>query len=201
MPLEAIALEVVVSKSALLHHVPNGKVLIRTVTEHAMRVFHSRVLTNLNLSENYPGTLLRAYIRTLFSKDNKPSSIIYQMFLQQQERPKTYWWHNARTWDEGFATDGLHPDRLVVVSNAAEGFIAAAHWCSWWYWIARLPYHHSACPYSDDVFGALMPGIAVSQERPQHPLGLHGWRSGANTARHQNSQGCWCRIQTRTTTT
>jgi hypothetical protein len=118
-----------VSKSALLHHFPSRKVLIRVVAEHAMDVFHTRVMTNLDLSENHPGKLLRAYIRTLLSDDNEQTQFDHLLdVLATIGEVKDLLVANARTWDEGFAADGLHPDRLAVVSNAAEGFIAAAHW-------------------------------------------------------------------------
>lgn len=127
--LEAIAAEVGVSKSALLHHFPSRKVLIRAVAEHAMDVFHDRVMANLDLSENHPGKLLRAYIRTLFSDDNEQIQFDHLLdVLATIGEVKDLLVSNARTWDEGFAADGLHPDRLLVISNAAEGFIAAAYW-------------------------------------------------------------------------
>lgn len=127
--LEAIAAEVGVSKGALLHHFPNRKVLIRAVTEHAMEVFHSRVMANLDLSENHPGKLLRAYIRTLFSEDSEQTQFDHLLdVLATIGEIKDLLVANARTWDEGFAADGLDPDRLMLVSNAAEGFIAATHW-------------------------------------------------------------------------
>lgn len=117
------------SKSALLHHFPGRKVLIRAVTEHAMDVFHTRVMANLDLSENHPGKLLRAYIRTLLSDDNEQTQFDHLLdVLATIGEVKDLLVANARTWDEGFAADGLHPDRLAVASNAAEGFIAAAHW-------------------------------------------------------------------------
>src|SRR5690606_22402349 len=54
-----------VSKSGLIHHFGNRDQLVVAVVEDVYEQFRATVLEHLDLSENYPGKVLRAYVRAL----------------------------------------------------------------------------------------------------------------------------------------
>ena len=53
------------SKSGLLHHFVSRDVLLRAVVEDCLQQVHGRVMAHLDLAENRPGKVLRAYVRAL----------------------------------------------------------------------------------------------------------------------------------------
>jgi AcrR family transcriptional regulator len=121
-----------VSKSGLIHHFGSRDRLVIAVVEDMFEQFRSAVLAQLDLSENYPGKMLRAYVRALFA--SSAEAVIARDFTAASS------WnglhaipgvaavideHNAR-WSEQFAADGLSPDLIQIVRRAAEGVAAAA---------------------------------------------------------------------------
>lgn len=129
--LDAIAEEAQVSKGGLLYHFPTRDELIRAVAEDTVTGFRARVLEHLDLSENHPGKLLRAYIRALFGSKEAQMQFDYPGLwdtLALVEGVTEILMADAAKWREDFATDGLHPERITVVFHAAEGFIANAQW-------------------------------------------------------------------------
>lgn len=129
--LDAIATAAGVSKSGLLHHFSNRDELVRAVARDAIDRLRARVLTQVDLSENYPGKLLRAYIRTLFSSEEAQSHFDYPGLwdtLALVDGVTEMLMEDARQWRESFALDGLHEDRILLAYNAAEGLIANAQW-------------------------------------------------------------------------
>lgn len=119
-----------VSKSGMLHHFGTREQLFIAVVEDANERFRTEVLAHLDLSENRPGKMLRAYVRALCGG----SAEVAQYFasaptwngldtipaLAQAMEADDQW------WTERFTLDGLDPDLVQVVRRAAEGIAAAA---------------------------------------------------------------------------
>lgn len=129
--LDAIAEEAEVSKGGLLYHFRTRDELLRAVAEDTVTSFRAQVMENLDLSENRPGKLLRAYIRTLFTSEQAQIEFDYPGMwdmLAMIDGVTDLLMEDAKTWRESFGTDGLHPERILVAYNAAEGFIASAQW-------------------------------------------------------------------------
>lgn len=119
-----------VSKSGLLHHFSNREQLFLAVAEDANERLRNGVLAHLDLSENHPGKLLRAYVRALCGGDLD----VAQYFASSPM------WNglfslasvaelmnaDAQWWSDQFALDGLDPSLIQVVRRAAEGIAAAA---------------------------------------------------------------------------
>jgi len=124
-----IAQQAGVSKGGLLHHFPSRNALFLAVAEDALGSVRSRVQSTVDLSENRPGKLLRAYVRVLCGDEDAartsydPSGLWSALDavpgVARLLEEDTAWWHTA------FASDGLHPDRILVVRHAAEGLAAA----------------------------------------------------------------------------
>jgi AcrR family transcriptional regulator len=118
-----------VSKGGLLHHFPSRGALIVALVEDANHRFRETVLAHLELSENEPGKLLRAYVRALCS----PSEALSQYFasaptwagVSQVPDAAQALQADAAWWSEQLGADGLHPDRVLLVRRAAEGAAAA----------------------------------------------------------------------------
>lgn len=62
------------SKGGLLHHFPSRNDLIRALGEDCARQLRSEVEGFLDLSENRPGKMLRAYVRALCGGSGRPWS-------------------------------------------------------------------------------------------------------------------------------
>lgn len=127
--LDYIAKHAGVSKGGLLHHFPNREALIVALVDDAQQQLRDSVLQHLDLTENRPGKLLRAYVRAMTSGADAtlqyftaaPSwAGIYQIpKVSEITAADTHW------WNENLAADGLSPDRILVVRRAAEGIAAA----------------------------------------------------------------------------
>lgn len=129
--LEAIAVEAGVTRAGLLHHFQNREELLRAVAADTVAQFRAEVAEHVDLSENRPGKLLRAYIRTMFAEESVSGEIDYPGLwhaLATVDGVTELLIADSRRWRDGFAEDGLHPDRILMVWNAAEGLIASAQW-------------------------------------------------------------------------
>jgi AcrR family transcriptional regulator len=124
-----IAQQAGVSKGGLLHHFATREALIVALVEDANHQFRANVLNYLDLSENTPGKMLRAYVRALCSGSDAtiqyfasaPSwAGVYAIpEVERIIRADSAW------WAEQLAIDGLASDRVLVVRRAAEGVAAA----------------------------------------------------------------------------
>lgn len=127
--LDHIARRAGVSKGGLLHHFPNREALIVALVEDAQQQLRDSVLQHVDLTENRPGKLLRAYVRAMTSGAEAtlqyftaaPSwAGIYQIpKVSEITAADTCW------WNDNLAADGLPGDRILVVRRAAEGIAAA----------------------------------------------------------------------------
>lgn len=121
-----------VSKSGLIHHFGSRDQLVVAVVEDMHAQFREAVFAQLDLSENYPGKMLRAYVRALCAGSD-------EAVAARDFTPAANWngvsavpgvaavidKHNA-WWGEQFGTDGLGAERIQIVRRAAEGVAAAA---------------------------------------------------------------------------
>lgn len=127
--LDYIAKRAGVSKGGLFHHFANREALIVALVDDAQQQLRDNVLKHLDLSENMPGKLLRAYVRALTSG----SEDVMQYFtsasiwsgIDQIPRVVEIAEADAEWWAENLAADGLSSDRILVVRRAAEGFASA----------------------------------------------------------------------------
>lgn len=127
--LNEIAAEAGVSKSGLLHHFPNKNALMLAVVEDTLDTFRKEVMRFLDLSENHPGKVLRAYVRALCGGSETAMNLFAHSGL----------WNTLIAipgvsdvvrlddiqWDHDLAADGLNPDRIIVVRYAVEGLATA----------------------------------------------------------------------------
>lgn len=129
--LQDIATAAGLSKSGLLHHFPDREALLCAVAEDYLERFRVRVLELVDLSENRPGKVLRAYVRALCGTD---SALLaeYGTFggiwpaLEKIPGVQALSDADSDSWFTLFEQDGLDPDRILVVRYAAEG-LAIAH--------------------------------------------------------------------------
>lgn len=124
-----IAADAGVSKSGLLHHFPSRDELLLAVAEHGLASFKDEVMRHVDLAENRPGKVLRAYVRTLCGGSERAMAVF---------SPTAMWTGltavpgvepvvaaDAEDWRRVFARDGLPEGRWLVVRHAAEGIAAA----------------------------------------------------------------------------
>lgn len=124
-----IAQQAGVSKGGLLHHFATRDQLILALVEDANERFREIVAGYLDLSENSPGKMLRAYVRALCSGSDATSQYFnsaptwngVHLIPEVAEVMAA----DAAWWEEQFALDGLAADRILVVRRAAEGMAAA----------------------------------------------------------------------------
>lgn len=120
-----------VSKSGLIHHFGNRDQLFVAVVKDMSEQLREAVVAELDLSENHPGKMLRAYVRALCkggadaaaARDfaaaanwNGLSAIpAIAALLEEYDA-----W-----WSEQLAADGLSAERIQIVRRATEGVVAA----------------------------------------------------------------------------
>lgn len=121
-----------VSKSGLIHHFGNRDQLVIAVVEDMFEQFRSAVLAQLDLSENHPGKMLRAYVRALF--EGSAEAVAARDFTAASN------WNGLHAipavaelideqnawWGEQLAMDGLSAELIQIVRRAAEGVATAA---------------------------------------------------------------------------
>lgn len=121
-----------VSKSGLIHHFGSRDQLVIAVVEDMFEQFRAAVYASLDLSENYPGKMLRAYVRALFA--GSAEAVAARDFTSVSS------WNGLRAipavaavieehnawWGEQLAMDGLSAELIQIVRRAAEGVAAAA---------------------------------------------------------------------------
>lgn len=129
--LDAIATETGVSKGGLLYHFSSRDDLLRAVAEGAITTFRARVMAEVDLSENHAGKLLRGYVRALFRMRESDDGFDFPGLwdaLSFVDGVTDLLTADSVRWRKEFLADGLHPDRVLIVQNAAEGFIATLDW-------------------------------------------------------------------------
>lgn len=128
--LDYIAKRAGVSKSGLLHHFSNREALIVALVDDAQNQLRENVLKHLDLAENAPGKLLRAYVRAMTSGSDATAQYFTAApawaGISQIPRVVEITAADTAWWNENLAADGLDASRIMVVRRAAEGLAAAA---------------------------------------------------------------------------
>lgn len=130
--LAEIAASAGVSKSGLIHHFGTRDQLFVAVVKDMSEQLREAVLAELDLSENHPGKMLRAYVRALCKGGTEAAAArdftsaanwngLYAVpaiaaLLEEYDA-----W-----WTEQLAADGLSAELIQIVRRAAEGVAAAA---------------------------------------------------------------------------
>ncbi len=121
-----------VSKGGLIHHFGNRDQLFVAVVKDMSEQFRGVVLSQLDLAENYPGKMLRAYVRALCAGSAEAaaardftSASNWNGLYAIPAVAAVFEEYNA-WWSEQFAKDGLSAERIQIVRRAAEGVAAAA---------------------------------------------------------------------------
>ena len=127
--IQAIATAAGITKSGLMHHFNNRTELLVSVAEDAVEDFRNQVNDNIDLAENRPGKLLRAYIRTLFDnleyQDSYDPAQLWSVLAPMPEITDLLI-DDATRWRDDFIADGLNPDRVTVAMHAAKSFVHEA---------------------------------------------------------------------------
>ncbi|MEV1049057.1 TetR/AcrR family transcriptional regulator [Streptomyces sp. NPDC049916] len=121
-----------VSKSGLIHHFGSRDRLIAALVVDAHERFREVVLGHIDLSENHPGKMLRAYVRALCAgsaeataeRDFTSAPMWSGLYTIPAVTPVME--ENAAWWNAQLALDGLSADRILIVRRAAEGIALAA---------------------------------------------------------------------------
>jgi len=112
-----------------MHHFNNRTELLVSVAEDAIEDFRNQVNDNIDLAENRPGKLLRAYIRTLFDnleyQDSYDPAQLWSVLAPMPEITDLLI-DDAARWRDDFIADGLNPDRVTVAMHAAKSFVHEA---------------------------------------------------------------------------
>ncbi|GAB3238618.1 TetR/AcrR family transcriptional regulator [Kineosporia babensis] len=120
-----------VSKSGLLHHFPSKDSLLVAVAEEGTANFRRKVLEAVDLSENRPGKLLRAYVRTMCPDDGQAPHLFLGVpweTLMPIEGVRQALEADEDHWEQAFAQDGLDLAWSRIVRYAADRTgEAAAH--------------------------------------------------------------------------
>ncbi|SOD66427.1 transcriptional regulator, TetR family [Streptomyces zhaozhouensis] len=131
MSLAEVATAAKVSKSGLLHHFGSRDELILAVVRYTNEKFRARVMRHLDLSENRPGKMLRAYVRALCGGDAYAPEYFFVSLttwngIQSVEGVNAAFAEDREWWDEQFTLDGMDPDLAHLIQRACEGIAAAA---------------------------------------------------------------------------
>jgi len=118
-----------VTKSGLLHHFSSRDALLIAALDDANDRFRAEVMTHLDLSENVPGKLLRAYVRAIADVGSEASELFgaasFWMGIQGIAGGPELMRADAARWREELLADGLPLDLVRIVQRAIEGMAGA----------------------------------------------------------------------------
>lgn len=122
--LGAIATEVGISKGGLSHHFKSKEDLLVAVAEVSIQRLWDEVMAQVDIFENRPGKLMRAYIRALTGDSPAAQQIFVptEWMLSVYENPalKHYFVADAEKWRAAFEADGLTQGAATAIRSAAE---------------------------------------------------------------------------------
>jgi AcrR family transcriptional regulator len=128
--LDVIAREAGVSKSGLLHHFRSRDQLLLAVAEDLNQQFRAQVEASVDPRDHAEGRLLRGYVNAIFdaSADGSAASEYFVLAVALSSVPgvNEVMREDTVRWQEAFAADGLHPDRVLLITRAADGASLAA---------------------------------------------------------------------------
>ncbi|GAA0449090.1 TetR family transcriptional regulator [Paractinoplanes deccanensis] len=123
--LDVIAREAGVSKSGLLHHFRSRDELLRALTQDQVDRFVADVRAAVDPADHAPGRLVRAYVKVIF-EDLDDEAVVSEHLLLAAALSTVpgvagILQEDARQWESAFTADGLHPDRVLLITKAADG--------------------------------------------------------------------------------
>ncbi|MFJ3445763.1 TetR/AcrR family transcriptional regulator [Streptomyces sp. NPDC086081] len=135
--LNRIAEEAGVSKSGLLHHFPARDMLLDALIREMYSRLRQNVYERIDLTENRPGKLLRAYVRAMCDDfeailQTDPSDSEMELdwgawvVIRSNSETSDIEQQDALQWDRELAADGLDQNRALLVRLAADGLAAFA---------------------------------------------------------------------------
>ncbi|MCZ2820731.1 TetR/AcrR family transcriptional regulator [Modestobacter sp. VKM Ac-2977] len=132
--LATIAARAGVTKGALTHHFASRDALFEALADDSVERFRRRVRDRVDLSENRPGKLLRAYVNVLCDDVESPLGAgdahdeYWSISLALHGTPavERIFAEDAEWWTDNLRADGLEPDRVTLVSLAVDGLAALA---------------------------------------------------------------------------
>ncbi|WP_222195295.1 TetR/AcrR family transcriptional regulator [Modestobacter italicus] len=123
--LDVIARHAGVSKSGLLHHFRSREQLLVALAEDLLAQFAAAVDAAVDLADHGPGRLVRAYVRAVFDdlrpEQVVPEHIVLSTALAAVPGVPDLLRADALRWREAFVADGLDPQRVLLITSAADG--------------------------------------------------------------------------------
>ncbi|MGU3652612.1 TetR/AcrR family transcriptional regulator [Mycolicibacterium sp. A43C] len=124
-----IATSAGVTQSGLRHHFHSREALLFGVAEDIVQRYWTEIHNMVDLSENRPGKLMRAYVRALTGADDLLSTLLDPTSLSAAlGHPAIFedlFLRDAARWRAALAADGLPMDLVLVIQHAAEGLAMA----------------------------------------------------------------------------
>ena len=122
--LDAVAKEAGVSKGGLLHHFRSRDALLVGLVEAWIQRFDEAVQRHLDPNDNRPGRVCRAHIRAAFDDEVAVGAWMHPTVQATMigvpgvlDRARV----DAERWERDRAADGLHPQRVLLISRALDG--------------------------------------------------------------------------------
>jgi AcrR family transcriptional regulator len=123
--LDVVARRAGVSKAGLLHHFPTRDQLLLALARDLTEQFHAAVHAAVDPRDRAEGRVVRGYVNATFDALDDDSSatdfVVLTAALAAIPGVQSLLAEDKRRWDRLFADDGLHPDRVVVITRAADG--------------------------------------------------------------------------------
>jgi len=131
--LEIVAREAGVSKGGLLHHFPSKDALFTGLVDDLIEQFAAAVDAQLDPDDDRPGRVTRAYVRAVFADlelaDNVEITRDHTTLMAALGRLPSVLARaeeDGRRWRAALAADGLHPQRSMLITRAADGTATAS---------------------------------------------------------------------------
>jgi AcrR family transcriptional regulator len=123
--LDVVARQAGVSKAGLLHHFPTRDQLLLALATDLVEQFRAAVQAAVDPRDHAEGRVVRAYVNATFDAlgTQTPASdyVVLTAALAAVPGVQALLAEDRRRWDRLFIDDGLHPDRVVVITRAADG--------------------------------------------------------------------------------
>jgi AcrR family transcriptional regulator len=124
--LDMVARAAGVSKGGLLHHFRSKDALLVGLADEWMARFDAAVQRHLDPGDTRPGRMCRAHVRASFDESlsgeeqlwNDPGVLAALLAVPEVlHRSRA----SGERWRSELASDGLHPDRALLISRALDG--------------------------------------------------------------------------------
>ena len=123
--LDVIAREAGVSKSGLLHHFRSRDQLLLALAQDLADQFTTAVHAAVDPRDHARGRLVRGYVNATFDGlgdgSKVPEHVVLVAALSTVPGVAQLLQRDTQAWNEAFEADGLHPDRVLLITKAADG--------------------------------------------------------------------------------